>query len=217
MAKVHRELADYCTLPDPLFLLRYLTGEERGREMRTTAGRYRPTDNSPAWLMHYLAFNGIALPKAESLEPLMAEWPCHMFELARLGMKTVSHHGWHVAHFLPAKDRSTSPERWTRADLVRRFVRNVHPCNYSYLPKPDWARYGADPAVISFLTQRYRERYRDVWDEFAALAEMPPPSTTTGAESDGVFRYQYQARLKAPGGAAAPAQQPFVSRLVTTA
>ena len=67
MTAVHRTLVDYCNLPDSLLLLRYLGGEIRGQMVRTTSGRYRPTDNSPAWLMHFIAFNGIPLPGATHL------------------------------------------------------------------------------------------------------------------------------------------------------
>ena len=159
VAAIHRTLVRYCAQNDPLLLLRYMSGETRGETVRTPAGRYRPTDNSPAWLMHFLAVNGVTLPNAEHLEPLIAEWPCHMFEVARLRIRTVSHHGWHIAHLLPVKDRNTSPSTWGPFDLVRRFIRNVHPCNYSYLPKPEWPRFGADATVIAFLAQQYRERY----------------------------------------------------------
>lgn len=196
VASIHRTLTRYCALDDPLLLLRYVRGETRGEVVRTPAGRYRPTDNSPAWLMHFLASNDVALPEAEHLEPLIAEWPCHMFELTRLRIRTVSHHGWHIAHLLPVKDRNTDPSSWSRAALVRRFIRNVHPCNYSYLPKPEWPRYGADPSVIAFLAREYRHQYGEIWDEFVALAGGDATAVSAGVDRS--FSYSYAARPTAP-------------------
>lgn len=190
---IHRTLVHYCSLEDPLLLLRYVRGETRGHLVRTPTGRYRPTDNSPAWLMHFLAFNDIVLPAAEQLEPLIAEWPCHMFDLARMRIRTVSHHGWHIAHLLPVKDRNTARATWSRAELVRRFIRNVHPCNYSYLPKPEWPRYGADATVIAFIAREYRERYGAVWREFVALAGDDAAAIGTGDLP--TFRYCYSGRM----------------------
>ena len=87
---------------------------------------------------------------------------------------SVSTAGWHVAHIYNAKDRNTDWRNWTRAELTRRLIRNVHPCNCFYIPKPEWQRYGGHPEVIAFFASEYSTRYGSVWEEFRQLAVGEP-------------------------------------------
>ena len=98
---------------------------------------------------------------------------------------TISHAGWHVAHILDAKDRNVNWRSWSRGELIRRFVRNLHPCNLFYIPKTDWQPYGCDPRVIAFFAAIYSHRYKHVWPEFLRLAQGTP------VLSDEVPRYRY--------------------------
>jgi hypothetical protein len=54
----HRQFFTYLDSADPLFLIRYVTGQERGQTLRTAHGLLRPTDNSLAWWIHYQLFSG---------------------------------------------------------------------------------------------------------------------------------------------------------------
>jgi hypothetical protein len=95
--------------------------------------------------------------------------------------KTFSTAGWHVAHILNAKDRNTDWQVWTRADVQRRFFRNIHPCNCFYVPKRGWHQYGGDPSVVGYLAERYAERYADVWPTFLKLAGAASVPKTDGS------------------------------------
>ena len=135
----HESLLGYCRQPDPVFVVRYVTGIERGTIYTTASGdRLKPSDNAPAWWIHFLTFNGI--PGVD-----LGQMPTHMFEVGRCLPTQISAAGWHVAHILNAKDRNTDWRNWPRSDLVRRFIRNVHPCNCFYVPTTEWRRYGGEP------------------------------------------------------------------------
>jgi hypothetical protein len=178
---IHRRLVTYINQADPSFLVRYVGGCERGEVYVTGSGaRFKATDNSPAWWMHYLAFNRIR-------DFNLDDAPTHMFEAGRQMPGNINTAGWHVAHILNAKDRDVDWPGWARQELVRRFVRNLHPANCFYIPKPEWRGYGADPKVIGFFASRYRERYRSIWDEFVQLAEGSSMDLT----SAGNVRYVY--------------------------
>jgi hypothetical protein len=168
---LHTSILNYCRQPNPVFVVRYVRGVERGIAYTTASGnRIKPSDNAPAWWMHFVAFNGIR-------DVDLGQMPTHMFEIGRCLPTQISAAGWHVAHILNAKDRNTDWINWSRAELVRRFIRNVHPCNAFYVPKPQWRRYGGDPGVISFFASVYAKRYASVWEEFLEVAGgvQPPP------------------------------------------
>ena len=176
----HQRILQFCNQADPLFIIRALTSTTRGDVLVTSSGaRFKPSDNSPAWWMHFVAFNGIRDTQIE-------EAPTHMFEVSRLCHPNINSAGWHVAHIYNAKDRDTDWRRWSRDDLTWRFVRNVHPCNCFYVPRPNWHHYGGDPRVIGFVASRYRERYGDIWEEFRKLVRGEPLHDT-----DGTLRYLY--------------------------
>ena len=168
----HEELVTYLKSADPLFLTRMVRGQERGAIVRNREGhRLRATDNSPAWWIHSKLFQGLST-HANGFSAFIESIPCHMFE-SRLP-ESISSAGWHVAHIFDAKDRNTAYEQWDRAELVRRMVRNIHPCNYFYIPKVDWQRYGGDPVVVAFFYEKFAERYHTVWDGFMGLVDGSP-------------------------------------------
>jgi hypothetical protein len=103
---------------------------ERGQTYRTNAGDLLvPSDNGPAWWMHHVAFNGLR-PRDFS------QMPTRMFEVGRVARVNVNTAGWHVAHTFDAKDRNTDWQNCHGASWVKRFVRDVHPCNCFYVSKP---------------------------------------------------------------------------------
>jgi hypothetical protein len=58
--------------------VRYVSGHTRGEVCRTLSGvEFKPTDNSPGWWMHYVAFHGLRDARLEDV-------PSYMFETTRL-------------------------------------------------------------------------------------------------------------------------------------
>ncbi len=176
----HKALDEYVRTEQPLFLVRYLRGMQRGATLEVSGGLIRPTDNSPAWTVHRWLFDRAPLRNAEELASFLEEFvPSHFHSMARI--PSVSRSGWHVAHIFPAKDGNTSYQSWDRAELTKRFVRNLHPCNCFYVPKTAWHRYGGDTDVLAFAADVYRKRYGAIWAEFLRLAaaeDLPPPEAS---------------------------------------
>lgn len=173
----HDLLAACVRRPDPLFVVRHVAGLERGTVVKTDGGRLRPSDNSPAWMIHRLLFDQYSFGDVDGLEALLAgPLPCHFHDMA--GIPTVNSAGWHVAHIFPAKDGETDYRRWTQQDLTRRFVRNLHPCNCFFVPKQNWRRHGGDPDVLAFAASVHRQRYGRAWQGFldlASVSDLGPP------------------------------------------
>lgn len=164
-------LREYVQRDDPLFLVRQVTGTVRGETYKASDGsRFMATDNAPAWWMHYTTFRD-ELPEGEEFARAVESAPYHFFEIARRFRGNISSAGWHVAHILAVKDRNTDYTSWTRRDLKRRFIRNVHPCNHFLVPKSDWQRWGGDPGVIAFSAGAFERRYGSVWSEFLTEAD----------------------------------------------
>jgi hypothetical protein len=74
---LHRALLDYCRQSDPVFVVRKVPGVER-RLIYTTAGgnRLKPSDNAPAWWMHFVAFHSIRDVDFEQM-------PTHFYDVGR--------------------------------------------------------------------------------------------------------------------------------------
>jgi hypothetical protein len=167
----HRILANYVRRTDALFLVRYTSRTARKEIYSAADGvRFRATDNAPAWwTFAALAQDYRIAPDA--IGEVVATMPAHLFQVAATCGPTAAEAGWHIAHIFDVKDGNTGYERWVRSDVVRRFIRNIHPCNYFLLPRPDWQRWGSDKRVVGYFGQLYSERYADVWPEFLELAE----------------------------------------------
>lgn len=119
----------------------------------------------------------------------------HMFDVGkRLSLSVnINARGWHVAHLHDAKDGDTGYADWSRQDLIRRFIRNVHPCNFFYMPKLKPQIYGDGPNEKAFYYEVLSTRYASVWQEFTYLAagSRPPQGNTTA-------RITYDQRLGGP-------------------
>jgi len=164
----HRLLLDYARGEAPLFVVRHVTGMERGTEVITSDGtRLLPSDNAPAWYLHAVAFNGV-LVEQEDFTEFVAGMPTHFFKVSKY--PTANTAGWHVAHILEAKDGNTAWKSWDHNGAVRRFIRNVHPLNIFFVSKTDWQRVGGDPDLIGYIAHVYKERYGQVWNEFVEIA-----------------------------------------------
>lgn len=166
----HELVTDYLERSDPLFLIRAIGETVRGQIYDTNRGsRFKATDNAPAWWIHFALFHEIDLPAA-SFASIIETLPTHFFEVASQIPHSISSAGWHVAHIFPVKDRNTDYWDWDRKDLVRRCVRNIHPCNYFFIPKADWQLWGGNERLISYFARLYEAHYGSVWAEFLSLA-----------------------------------------------
>jgi hypothetical protein len=177
----HHLLIGYLESADPLFLVRMVTGTERGVTLRSRDGqRLRPTDNAPSWWIHRELFAG-RLPARAAFDAFVEAIPCHMFAIPK--GENISLAGWHVAHIFDVKNGDTLFAAWDRQELVRRMIRNIHPCNYFYIPKQEWQRHGGDPSVISFFYDKFASKYEAIWPAFMKLAEATPrPSLADASE-----------------------------------
>ena len=208
----HDALADYCRSDHPLFVVRYVKGLERGRIYKMVTGdRLRPSDNAPAWWVHYAVFNGLCVQAAD-MERVMADVPAHFYDVHRAVPASINTAGWHVAHIWPVKDGNTEWRQWDRDEVVRRFIRNIHPCNCFYVPTNDWQKYGGQSDVIAFFADAYQRRYADVWGDFQRLAQAGPIQLgRPGTE----IHYQYSANVvrkpSAPQPPTVPAREKRIS------
>lgn len=188
----HNTFCDYYLgSENPVFLIRMVRGLERGETVQNSRGhQLRATDNAPAWWIHYQLFSN-KFYENPSFSALINRIPCHMFQV-QLPMN-ISQSGWHVAHIFDAKDRRTDYESWDRKDLLRRTARNIHPCNYFYIPKTDWQSYGGDPTVIAFFCEKFQQLYEPIWDEFLNLVDGQPVKQGRNPQT---FHYSFPKDLK---------------------
>lgn len=190
----HHALAEYVAHPDALFLLRAVSGTERRVAYRTNDGtRFKATDNAPAWWAHAMLAQGYEIAPGAFGE-VVDTMPAHLFDIRSSAAPTANAAGWHIAHIFDVKDGDTNYAKWHRADVARRFVRNVHPCNYFPLPKPEWRRWGGDERVIGVFAAVYASRYASVWREFLALADA---TENTLSRITGSVSYSYS--VSVPG------------------
>ncbi len=184
----HRQFCTYLDFADPLLLIRYMTGQRRGQTLRTDYGlQWRPTDNSPAWWIHYQLFSG-HFQQYASFDSFIESVPCHMFQV-RLP-ESINKTGWHVAHIFDVKDGDVQFRGWDRKELERRFARNIHPCNYFYIPKYEWQRHGGNPTVIAFFYEQFKSIYRTIWEDFLRLVDGTPLLVSVEA---GKYKYAFSA------------------------
>src|SRR5690349_21727629 len=117
----HRILLEYCSAPDPLFLVRYVAGTVR-REIYTTAhgNRFKATDNAPAWWMHFTMFHEHLIPP-NAFATAVASAPAHFHDALAQIPQSINAARWHVAHIFQVKDRNTDFARWGRNELTGRF------------------------------------------------------------------------------------------------
>lgn len=192
--RVHRQLVTYAASRDALFLVRRVRGTERGVAYEAQDGvRFKATDNAPAWWMHATLLREGQIAD-DAIGAVIESIPNHMFEIAKTSAPTANQSGWHIAHIFGVGDRQVDYVSWNRADVVGRFFRNVHPCNYVPLPNPDWQKWGADERVIAFVAADFARRYASVWSDFIRLACASEASRPKVA---GPIRYAYSSSPEA--------------------
>jgi hypothetical protein len=126
------------------------------------------------WWTHTLLHSESTLPKDRTA--LFGTMPYHFFKVARF--QTLNQAGYHAAHILSAKKGDTDRQAWTRAELERRMLVNIHPCNVFLGAKPEWTRNGGRPDIINWVTNAYLRRYGAIMERFladTAPAAFPAP------------------------------------------
>jgi hypothetical protein len=181
VGQFHAWMAQYCVEDGSVFPIRAVRGTARRRVYSTLDGTaFAPADNSPAWVVHALLVSERVASYAE-FRKLMLRMPVHMFDIRRIVRQTANDYGWYVAHVIPAKNRDTDFERWSRAEVERRYYLTLHPCNLFFVPGVRNRELGEHPRVIRFLTLKYAERYGPIWKEF--LDRVGPIDTAEAASS----------------------------------
>jgi len=193
----HHQLAEYAARPDALYLVRAVSRTERGKiyEARNRV-RFKATDNAPAWWVHAALAQDYRIAP-DAFADVIATIPTHLFQVAATCAPTANEAGWHIAHIFDVGDRNTDYHNWSRPDVLGRFVRNIHPCNYVLLPKPEWQRWGADARVIGCSGAMYAERYGAVWKDFLRLSRALGGKLTR-VTGDVVYSYQAMATVEQP-------------------
>lgn len=157
-------LKSYLAEPDPVHPIRFVSGQKRGVICMTDNGsRILPTDNSPVWSIHaFLLSNG---PFPEFNADIFENLPSHMFKLPR-GRSYLNSAGFHAAHLIEAKNRDINWKSWSRDELRRRTLVNIHPCNMVLVAKTDWQIWGGRPDVIGWTVRQYIKRCEDLMSSF---------------------------------------------------
>lgn len=156
-------LAEYLTSENPAHIIRMVKEQVRGRACATVHGdQMIPSDNSPGWWIHSFLLGDEPI-EGDAAE-FFARSPTHMFKISR--METLNTAGYHLAHIFPVKNRDTDWVNWTRSDLQRRFLLNIHPCNWFLLAKTDWQRNGKREDLIRWVKSAYQGRYGAIYQSF---------------------------------------------------
>lgn len=137
---------------------------------------------------------------------LFGKVPYHFFQVGRF--QTLNQAGYHAAHILSAKNRDIDWQSWTRSELARRMLVNIHPCNMFLVAKSQWMRNGGRPDIISWVTNAYLRRYGATMERF--LVDGAPGASLRGGQvEDPVYQYGVSAADAATHGA--PSSSPLPS------
>ncbi|MEE9368411.1 MAG: hypothetical protein V3V05_06060 [Pontiella sp.] len=187
----HKKLCAYMDEPDPLFLTRKVGQQKQGEDLRINGGsRIRASDNSPAWWIQYHLFHQTA-GELDDFPVFIDSAPCQMFRVQL--PETLNGAGWHVAPIFNVNNDHVNFMDWSRADLIGRCIRNIHPCNYFYIPKTEWKKHAGQAEVLTFFQEKYATLYASIWDEFLQLAEASPHEPI---DASGTYAFTASTRKK---------------------
>lgn len=187
----HHKLCAYLDAEDPVLLTRKIGQQKQGEDLRIDCGsRIRPSDNSPAWwiLYHLLAQNADQL---DDFPAFIEAAPCQMFRVQL--PETFNDAGWHVAPLFSVNDEHVDFMNWSREDVISRCIRNIHPCNYFFIPKTDWKKHGGKAEVLAFFQAKQAERYASIWSDFLRFSNVTPHAQDPDA---GAYLFAASARKK---------------------
>lgn len=194
-------LNSYLAEPDPVHPVRIVGGQKRGVICRSDSGsRILPTDNSPIWWIHAFQLSNDPFP--DDVAELFENLPCHMFKLPR-ERSYLNSAGFHAAHLIDAKNRDTNWRSWSRDELRRRTLVNIHPCNMGLVAKTDWHIWGGRPDIIGWTLRQYLDRYGDLMRAF--LSNVGGEVRVGDVPKDIQYQYLEQPRRTAKSWANSPA------------
>lgn len=163
----HKSIVKHYKTDDPTYLIRQIKQQERGSVFRNDLeNKIKPTDNSPSWWLHYNLYHN-TMNDFSTFDEFYDNIPCHIFDIKL--KEHVSNAGWHVAHIFNAKDYKTNVDDWEQDELLKRTLRNIHPCNYFFLPKTNWQKNGNDNDVIAYFYDKFNQKYSSVFEEFESI------------------------------------------------
>ena len=102
--------------------------------------------------------------------------------------ENISKAGWHVAHIFDVNNGDVHFHSWDLKELMRRTARNIHPCNYFFVPKRDWRLHGGNRSVIAFFYAKFKSRYGAIWEDFLELVDGNPQLFSVRASK---YKYAY--------------------------
>ncbi len=157
-------MSGYMASENPAHIVRSVKGIVRGvPNISAFNDRIIGSDNSPGWWIHAVLY-GLE-PLSGSPDAFFERIPTHMFRIPKVD--TLNRAGYHLAHIIPAKNLDTNWQSWSKSELERRFLLNVHPCNWFPIAKTDWRTNGGRADIIDWVKSAYRERYGDLYVSFA--------------------------------------------------
>lgn len=169
---------------DPIHVIRWVREQTRGEIcLSAEGGRILPTDNAPVWWLHAFLLSETPLPTDPEL--FFSTLPAHFHKVARF--QTLNQAGFHAAHILSAKNRDIDWQSWSRDELARRMLVNIHPCNMFLVAKQEWDRNGGRPDIISWVVAAYRQRYGETMERF--LADCDPGGSFGPSAGDPDYSY----------------------------
>lgn len=191
VAAFHKGLMRYLNSNDATYILRKMGETVRFRRgidetiyYTNESVRFKASDNFPAWWIHFLIFHGYKFNPNDRFNKLINDIPTHFFSspgpsITNRRSGTINAYGYHVAHIYNVKDGNIDYQNYSKQEIIKRFVRNIHPLNYFYIAKGQWRKYGETKEMRSFFVNLFSRKYRDIWDEFIKLVQ---PTKAEGNE-----------------------------------
>lgn len=164
-----------------LCMPRYFGRDDARRDVRIGSGGQSIlfSDNSPNWCLHALLRGTIELNE-HWVRRLLPKIPRHMHDVKRtIGSldarfaSTANDSGWYFAHIFDAKGHVPAEDpkawsTWSRGELVRRTLRNIHPLNIFLFPKAGSSSYSGMEEVRGYCARLWSTLFPQEWSEFLA-------------------------------------------------
>jgi hypothetical protein len=201
----HNGLMQYIKSRDSIYILREMKDTVRFRRgideniYSTNEGvQFKTSDNHPAWWIHHLIFHGYKFTPNDRFKRLIDDIPTHFFSIPGPSITsrrsgTINAYGYHLAHIYNVKDGNIDYRTYSKQEMVKRFIRNIHPLNYFYIANEQWRKYGETKEMRSFFVTLFSHKYPDLWDEFIKKAQptKAEENELIYDDSHASFRYCY--------------------------
>lgn len=182
-----RLICEYLASGKPAYIVRMVRSMNREDVFGSIHhNRIFGSDNSPGIWLHAILCG--QEPISENAIDLFESVPRHMFRIPKI--ENLRSAGYHLAHVLSAKNGDTNWQAWTRKELERRFLLNVHPCNLFLVAKADWRKNGGRPDIIDWIKSAYHQRYGDLYESFVERV-IGSRQTVSSEELTVAYRYSH--------------------------